>query len=77
MLKNCSNTGSGDGRKKQVFGHNVWKKEQYAEKNWGISDQMGKHRVLLFKICSFTVSFLVDFEIGHCENGLTLDIVCD
>ena len=32
--------------------------------------------LLLFKICIFRMLFLVDFELGHCENTLTLGIVC-
>jgi len=77
LLKNCSDAGNGGCRKKRVFGHNVRKKVQYAKEKWDVSDPVGKLRVLLFKSCSFMLSFLVDFEIGHCENGLTLGIVCD
>ena len=47
-----------------------------AEK-WDVSDLVGEVRLLLFKICSFCGSFLVGFAFGHCENRLTLGIVCD
>lgn len=63
-------------RKRDIFGQNVLIKIQYIEGGWAASGPAGGFRVLLFKICSFTVAFLVDFEIGHCENGLTLGIVC-
>ena len=62
--------------KRGVFGQIVLEKIQYSrgERNdfaggWGF-------RSVLFKICSFSMAFLVSFEILHCENRLTLFIVC-
>ena len=63
-------------RKRAVFGQIVSGKIQYSEEKWDDLDPLGDFRVLLFKIRRFQWSFLVDFEIGHCENTLTLGIVC-
>ena len=63
-------------RKRDIFGQIVSGKIQYSEEKWDDPDPLGDFRVLLFKICRFQGSFLVDFEIGHCENRLTLAIVC-
>ena len=77
FVKNLMKLRKISGRKQGVFGQNVPKKIQFLAVGWGGSDPVGVFRVLLFKICSFTGLFLVGFEILHCENRLTLDIVCD
>ena len=52
-------------------------KKTLSGKIWSVFVGGGGFWSYLFKICSFCLPFLVDFEVVHCENTLTLGIVCD